>query len=71
MPLCEIIPTREIILICFVNFVYFVAESFYTIYMFYTAKNPCVTMTDSQFVSGGCCGGTGEYGKIHGEGTLT
>jgi hypothetical protein len=54
-----------------VNFVYFVAESFYTIYMFYTAKNPCVTMTDSQFVSGGCCDGTGEYGKMRGEGTLT
>ena len=41
VPLCEITTTREIVLICFV------AESFYTIYMFYPAKaNPCVTMTD-------------------------
>ena len=41
MPLCEITHTRAIILVCFA------AESFYTIYMFYTAKtNPCVTVTD-------------------------
>ena len=47
VPLCEIIPTREIILVCFAKFVCFAAESFYTIYMFYTAKtNPCVTVTD-------------------------
>ena len=38
VPLCEIIPTREIILVCFAKFVCFAAESFYTIYMFYTAK---------------------------------
>ena len=41
VPLCEITPTRETVLVCFV------AESLYTIYMFYTAKiNHCVTVTD-------------------------
>ena len=44
VPLCEITPTREIVLVCFVNCV---AEIFYTIYTFYTAKiNPSVTVTD-------------------------
>ena len=39
--LCEITPTREIVLVCFV------AESFYTIYTFYTAKiNSCVAVYD-------------------------
>ena len=39
--LCEITPTREIVHVCFV------AESFYTIYTFYTAEiNPCFTMAD-------------------------
>ena len=38
---CEITPTREIVHVCFV------AESFYTIYTFYTAEiNPCFTMAD-------------------------
>ena len=47
VPLCEITPTREIVLVCFAKFVCFVAESFYTFYTFYTAKiNPCVTVTD-------------------------
>ena len=37
-------PPREIVL---VGFVYFVAESFYTIYTFYTAKiNSCVAVYD-------------------------
>ena len=41
MTLCEITPTREIVHVCFV------AESFYTIYTFYTAEiNPCFTMAD-------------------------